>query len=65
MWILESDGDLLDGMSYSQIYLRHRSRLAGKRVWLKPGKKYLFGRIKQDGGMQDPFLPKEKDPYQA
>ncbi|OKL63009.1 hypothetical protein UA08_01237 [Talaromyces atroroseus] len=33
MWILESDGDLL----------------GGKRVWLKPGKKYLFGRIKQDG----------------
>ncbi|CRG83473.1 DNA damage response protein RcaA [Talaromyces islandicus] len=33
MWILESDGDLL----------------GGKRVWLKPGKKYLFGRIKQAG----------------
>ncbi|KAH8690109.1 DNA damage response protein RcaA [Talaromyces proteolyticus] len=33
MWILESDGDLL----------------GGKRVWLKPGKKYLFGRIKQEG----------------
>ncbi|EED19124.1 DNA damage response protein RcaA [Talaromyces stipitatus ATCC 10500] len=33
MWVLESDGDLL----------------GGKRVWLKPGKKYLFGRIKQEG----------------
>ncbi|RAO65174.1 uncharacterized protein BHQ10_001186 [Talaromyces amestolkiae] len=33
MWLLESDGDLL----------------AGKRVWLKPGKKYLFGRIKSEG----------------
>ncbi|OJJ34498.1 hypothetical protein ASPWEDRAFT_60863 [Aspergillus wentii DTO 134E9] len=33
MWILDSEGDFLDG----------------KRVWLRPGKKYLFGRIKQDG----------------
>lgn len=23
----------------------------GKRVWLRPGKKYLFGRIKQDDGL--------------
>ena len=22
----------------------------GKRVWLRPGKKYLFGRFKQEGG---------------
>lgn len=22
----------------------------GKRVWLRPGKKYLFGRVKQEGG---------------
>ncbi|KAJ5128237.1 hypothetical protein N7448_001955 [Penicillium atrosanguineum] len=33
MWILDSTGDFL----------------SGKRVWLRPGKKYLFGRIKQDG----------------
>ncbi|GAQ05500.1 hypothetical protein ALT_2821 [Aspergillus lentulus] len=33
MWILDSEGDFLEG----------------KRVWLRPGKKYLFGRIKQDG----------------
>ncbi|KAE8363140.1 hypothetical protein BDV27DRAFT_11127 [Aspergillus caelatus] len=33
MWILDSDGDLLDR----------------KRVWLRPGQKYLFGRIRQDG----------------
>ena len=24
----------------------------GKRVWLRPGKKYLFGRVKQEGGKQ-------------
>ncbi|RJE23750.1 hypothetical protein PHISCL_03890 [Aspergillus sclerotialis] len=33
MWILDSEGDFL----------------AGKRVWLRPGKKYLFGRVKKDG----------------
>ncbi|KAJ5631895.1 uncharacterized protein N7484_011995 [Penicillium longicatenatum] len=33
MWILDSSGDFLDG----------------KRVWLRPGKKYLFGRPPQDG----------------
>ena len=33
MWILESSGDFLNG----------------KRLWLKPGKKYLFGRVKKDG----------------
>ena len=33
MWILESPGDFL----------------GGKRLWLKPGKKYLFGRVKKDG----------------
>ncbi|KAJ5605281.1 hypothetical protein N7510_010435 [Penicillium lagena] len=26
----------------------------GKRVWLRPGKKYLFGRIKQDDGKLQP-----------
>ncbi|EDN04251.1 predicted protein [Histoplasma mississippiense (nom. inval.)] len=33
MWILSSDGDFL----------------RGKRVWLKPGKQYLFGRVKKNG----------------
>ncbi|KAE8387020.1 hypothetical protein BDV23DRAFT_131898 [Aspergillus alliaceus] len=33
MWILDSEGDFL----------------GGKRVWLRPGQKYLFGRIKQHG----------------
>ena len=33
MWILESDADFLQG----------------KRMWLKPGQKYLFGRVKRDG----------------
>ncbi|KAL4892846.1 hypothetical protein BDV59DRAFT_202217 [Aspergillus ambiguus] len=33
MWILDSEG----------------SFLGGKRVWLRPGKKYLFGRTRQNG----------------
>ncbi|KAJ9620712.1 hypothetical protein H2204_012198 [Knufia peltigerae] len=33
MWILESNGDFLQG----------------KRMWLKPGQKYLFGRVRKDG----------------
>ncbi|KAJ6071079.1 hypothetical protein N7499_009093 [Penicillium canescens] len=33
MWILDSSGDFLEG----------------KRVWLRPGKKYLFGRFQRDG----------------
>ncbi|PYH43646.1 DNA damage response protein RcaA [Aspergillus saccharolyticus JOP 1030-1] len=33
MWILESEGDFLEG----------------KRVWLRPGNKYLFGRAREDG----------------
>ncbi|KAJ5340073.1 hypothetical protein N7452_006801 [Penicillium brevicompactum] len=33
MWVLDSTGDFLEG----------------KRVWLRPGKKYLFGRFQRDG----------------
>lgn len=33
MWVLESSGEILQG----------------KRMWLKPGKQYLFGRVKKDG----------------
>ncbi|KAJ5175743.1 uncharacterized protein N7482_001620 [Penicillium canariense] len=35
MWILDSTGDFLNG----------------KRLWLRPGKEYLFGRILVDDGM--------------
>ncbi|CAG8251495.1 unnamed protein product [Penicillium salamii] len=33
MWVLDSTGDFLEG----------------KRVWLRPGKKYLFGRFQREG----------------
>ncbi|KAL4734817.1 hypothetical protein BDV11DRAFT_46231 [Aspergillus similis] len=33
MWLLDTEGDFL----------------GGKRLWLRPGKKYLFGRVKTEG----------------
>lgn len=33
MWVLEASGEIL----------------RGKRMWLRPGKQYLFGRVKKDG----------------
>ncbi|CAG8070724.1 unnamed protein product [Penicillium olsonii] len=33
MWVLDSTGDFLEG----------------KRIWLRPGKKYLFGRFQREG----------------
>ena len=35
MWILDTDSDFLQG----------------RRMWLKPGQRYLFGRVKRDGVM--------------
>ncbi|EXJ64956.1 hypothetical protein A1O7_01295 [Cladophialophora yegresii CBS 114405] len=35
MWILDSNADFMQG----------------KRMWLKPGQRYLFGRVKKDGVM--------------
>ncbi|MCJ1471980.1 hypothetical protein MMC13_000624 [Lambiella insularis] len=40
MWILECDGDILKG----------------KRIWLRPGKQYLFGRTKADGSKYAGFI---------
>lgn len=41
MWILESDGDIF----------------GGRRLWLRPGKRYLFGRISGEAGC---FVIQEK-----
>lgn len=53
MWILDSEGDFLEGIYtfFPSLVLLFIYFCLGKRVWLRPGKKYLFGRIKQDGGM--------------
>lgn len=40
MWILECDGDIFEG----------------KRLWLRPGKKYLFGRTKPEGARSYGFV---------
>ncbi|MCJ1402800.1 hypothetical protein MMC11_006021 [Xylographa trunciseda] len=44
MWTLECDGDILQG----------------KKVWLRPGKKYLFGRTKFDGSKYAGFVISHK-----
>lgn len=36
MWLLECEGDVL----------------AGKKLWLKPGKKYVLGRVPSEEGMR-------------
>jgi len=55
MWILQSDGDFLQGIELLlscsvRDYVWFSYQELGKRLWLKPGRKYLFGRVKQDGG---------------
>jgi len=48
MWILECDGDLLGGECRPGL-LFTKSQLTvsiGKKMWLKPGQQYLFGRNK-------------------
>ena len=51
MWILECDGDFLQGLKsplpFPQVFTEG---LTGKKLWLKPGQRYLFGRVKRDGG---------------
>ncbi|MCJ1419656.1 hypothetical protein MMC32_006012 [Xylographa parallela] len=44
MWTLECDGDILKG----------------KKVWLRPGKKYLFGRTKADSSKYAGFVISHK-----
>ena len=52
MWVLDSTGDFLEGKvcesaDEGTFFFSH---ILGKRVWLRPGKKYLFGRFQRDGG---------------
>ncbi|TAQ91099.1 hypothetical protein B7494_g514 [Chlorociboria aeruginascens] len=44
MWVLETDGDAFQG----------------KKLWLRPGKKYLFGRTHGDDGNPDQFVISNK-----
>jgi hypothetical protein len=37
--------------TYAILDSAQANKSRGKRVWLRPGKKYLFGRIRQDGGI--------------
>lgn len=50
MWILENDGDAFQGKlrmgSHEDSLLKV---CLGKKLWLRPGKKFLFGRTKVEG----------------
>lgn len=53
MWVLDSTGDFLEGKARKSLDGKSFfSHISGKRVWLRPGKKYLFGRFQRDGGIQ-------------
>jgi Second BRCT domain on Nijmegen syndrome breakage protein/FHA domain len=54
MWIIESGGEFLQGnISCSTLNQQLANRdHAGKRAWLRPGQRYLFGRVKKDGVFQ-------------
>lgn len=49
MWTLECDSPILESKLFH--HLRQNAGLSrqivGKRIWLRPGKKYLFGRTKE------------------
>jgi len=53
MWTLECDGDSLARMLKlasectveANVYL-----MTDKKIWLRPGKRYLFGRTKEQSG---------------
>ena len=50
MWILENDGDALNGTHVLLPTIERSSdHVAGKKLWLRPGKKFLFGRTKYEG----------------
>lgn len=48
MWLLENDGDIFHG----------------RRLWLRPGKKYLFGRT-ASGGKHPPHRPLSRGAYET
>lgn len=50
------DSPVIPFTSPLMIRLLIMSRSLGKRIWLKPGKKYLFGRVKSESGLYKPIL---------
>jgi hypothetical protein len=51
MWVLESEGDVLRGKILHELSVTsdHADEIEGKKLWLRPGKKFLFGRTKAEG----------------
>jgi hypothetical protein len=44
MWVLEHDGDVLHGSSIYSSTCAVLIHVLGKKLWLRPGTKFLFGR---------------------
>lgn len=50
MWILEAEGDVLQGKTHPlSSHTTKKLTCLGKKVWLRPGKKFLFGRTTAEG----------------
>jgi hypothetical protein len=55
MWLLESDGDVFHGKLPAPldpqlpIHNFNANHATGKKLWLRPGKKFIFGRTSAEG----------------
>jgi hypothetical protein len=50
MWVLETEGDALQGKASQNRWCEDTLTLfEGKKLWLRPGKKFIFGRTKSEG----------------
>lgn len=50
MWILETDGDVFQGPVLPHFKETFpTNNVTGKRLWLRPGKRFLFGRTRTEG----------------
>lgn len=48
MWVLEAEGEVLQGENLLSRLHAILIRI-GRRIWLRPGKKFLFGRTSAEG----------------
>ena len=46
MWVLEAEGDVLQGKNRPYPLRWQQADLPGKRVWLRPGKKFLLAELR-------------------
>ena len=51
MWVLETEGDAFQGktLGIAPRFTDVDFPTSGKKLWLRPGKKFIFGRTQSDG----------------